>query len=51
MWAEKEPDLRFVSLEAGLKENGTCSHGFNQSIEHAVNADVEKHDVSRLWET
>lgn len=33
------------------KKNGTCSHGFNQSIEHAVNADVEKHDVSRLWET
>jgi len=47
MWTEKEPGLRFVPLEARLK-NGTGHHGFHQSFEHAVNANMERHDANRL---
>lgn len=47
MQAEKEPGLRFVPLKAKAKKWYVPSW-IHQSIERAINSNMEKHDANRL---
>lgn len=49
MGQRKSQPSDLFPLEARMK-NVTCKEGFNQSINYAISANMEKYGANRIWE-